>query len=116
MCHDLCGDWRLEQSFTPVATPTGNAITERVILTMKTELIWARDWESAQELREALETWRLIYNHRRPHESHVPHISQAFSPNLSAASVRTCGDLMFDEPDGFALPAAQEGLELSLVS
>jgi putative transposase len=69
VCHTLCGDWRLEQSFTPVATPTGNAITERVILTLKTELIWARDWESAQELREALEAWRIIYNHRRPHES-----------------------------------------------
>ena len=30
VCRDLCEDWHLEQSFTPVATPTGNAITERV--------------------------------------------------------------------------------------
>lgn len=88
VCHDLCEEWNLEQSFTPVATPTGNAITERVILTMKTELIWARDWESAQELREALEAWRTIYNNRRPHESldwQTP--AQKRAANLEAATV-----------------------------
>lgn len=68
-CSDLCLEWNLEQSFTPVGRPTGNAITERVILTMKTEVIWAQDWESADELRRALEAWRHWYNHRRPHEA-----------------------------------------------
>ena len=55
---------------------------------MKTELIWARDWESAQELREALEAWRLICNHRRPHESldwKTP--AQKRAENLEAAKV-----------------------------
>ena len=55
---------------------------------MKTELIWARDWESAQELREALEVWRHIYNHRRPHESldwRTP--AQKRAANLEAATV-----------------------------
>ena len=59
-----------------------------MILTMKAELIWARDRESAQELREALEAWRLIYNHRRPHESlgwMTP--AQKRAENLEAATV-----------------------------
>ena len=46
------------------------------------------DRESAQELREALEAWRLIYNHRRPHESPgwmTP--AQKRAENLEAATV-----------------------------
>ena len=69
VCFDLSLEWNFEQSFTLVGQPTGNAITERVILTMKTEVIWAQDWESAEELRQALEAWRHRYNHRRPHEA-----------------------------------------------
>lgn len=87
VCHAMCQEWGLQQSFAPVGRPTGNAITERVILTMKAELIWARDWESAQELREALEARRLIYNHRRPHESlgcKTP--AQKRAENLAAAT------------------------------
>jgi putative transposase len=87
VCHAMCQEWGLQQSFAPVGRPTGNAITERVILTMKAELIWARDWESAQELREALEAWRLIHNHRRPHESlgwKTP--AQKRAENLAAAT------------------------------
>ena len=49
--------------------PHPNAIAERFILTMKVEVIWAQDWESAEELRQALDAWRLLYNHERPHES-----------------------------------------------
>jgi putative transposase len=88
VCHTLCEDWRVEQSFSIVGRPTCNAITERVILTMKTELIWARDWESAAELREALEAWRITYNNLRPHESlgwMTP--AQQRAENLGAATV-----------------------------
>jgi putative transposase len=69
VCHALCEEWSVEQRLAPVGRPTGNAITERVILAMEAELIWARDWESAQELRDALGAWRLNYRQRRPHES-----------------------------------------------
>lgn len=87
VCHALCTEWGVEQTFAPVGRPTGNAITERVILTMKAELIWARDWESAQELREALEAWLQRYNHQRPHESlgwMTP--AQKRAENLAAAT------------------------------
>ena len=49
--------------------PTGNAVAERVIRTMKEEVIWLRDWDSADELREALLAWQVRYNTRRPHQA-----------------------------------------------
>jgi putative transposase len=68
-CRDLCDHWRVEHTFAPVGRPTGNAVAERFILTLKTELIWTRDWESAAELRAALEVWAVEYNERRPHQA-----------------------------------------------
>jgi len=52
-----------------VGRPTGNAVAERIIQTMKIELLWTRDWENLEELRVALEQWRLFYNTERPHEA-----------------------------------------------
>ena len=48
---------------------TGNAVVERFIQTLKGELIWTRDWASADELREAIAQWLQEYNHVRPHEA-----------------------------------------------
>lgn len=67
--HLLCVQWHVEHTFAPVGRPTGNAPAERFIETMKIEVIWARDWESADELRAALEAWLVKYNHERPHQS-----------------------------------------------
>jgi putative transposase len=66
---ELCRRWRLDQTLAPVGRPTGNAIAERFIETMKVEVIWTRDWESAAELDAALQAWLLKYNHERPHQS-----------------------------------------------
>jgi putative transposase len=68
-CRDLCQAWRVDHTFAPVGRPTGNAVAERLILTMKTELIWTRDWESTAELRTALAAWVVEYNERRPHQA-----------------------------------------------
>jgi putative transposase len=68
-CRELCRDWRVEHTFAPVGRPTGNAVAERLILTMKTELIWTRDWESVDELYTALASWVAEYNERRPHQA-----------------------------------------------
>lgn len=68
-CQDRCRDGHLEPRFAPVGRPTGDAITQRVILTMKVECIGAQDGGSAEELRQALDAWRHKDNHRRPHES-----------------------------------------------
>lgn len=68
-CEELCQEWRIEHTFAPVGRPTGNAVVERLILTLKQELIWTQDWVSIAELREALATWVTNYNHHRPHQA-----------------------------------------------
>ena len=68
-CHALGILWRLDHTFAPVGRPTGNAVAERFILTMKSELIWTRDWESAAELRQALSEWLDEYHNERPHQA-----------------------------------------------
>jgi hypothetical protein len=45
------------------------ALAERFIRTMKEELVWLQDWESADELRVAIARWLDGYNHRRPHQA-----------------------------------------------
>jgi putative transposase len=42
---------------------------ERFIRTLKEELIWLRDWNSAEELRAAVATWLDHYHHHRPHQA-----------------------------------------------
>jgi transposase InsO family protein len=87
-CEALCQQWRLSHTFAPVGRPTGNAVAERVILTIKLELIWARDWESADELRQALTGWMQTYNAARPHQAlawATPHERRA--QNLSDRTV-----------------------------
>lgn len=68
-CAALCDRWGLEHTYAPVGRPTGNAVVERFIRTMKEEVIWLRDWDSAEELRAALEAWLVRYNTRRPHQA-----------------------------------------------
>ncbi len=68
-CDALCTAWGVEHRFSAVGRPTGNAIAERVILTIKSELIWTRDWKSLSELREAVRDWMVHYNEQRPHEA-----------------------------------------------
>lgn len=68
-CADLVKRWRLLHTFAPVGRPTGNAVAERVIRTMKEEVVWLRDWETAEELRAALVAWQHRYNTQRPHQA-----------------------------------------------
>lgn len=68
-CKALVDEWHLEHTFAPVGRPTGNAVIERLIRTMKEEVIWLRDWNSAAEMREALHAWMARYNTERPHQA-----------------------------------------------
>lgn len=65
----LLDTWGVLHTFAPVGRPTGNAVVERLIRTMKEEVVWLRDWKSAAELRAALEEWMHRYNTRRPHQA-----------------------------------------------
>jgi len=44
----LCKSWGVAHTFAPVGRPTWNAVAERVIQTLKVELLWTRDWESLE--------------------------------------------------------------------
>jgi len=68
-CESLCKAWRLDHTFAPVGRPTGNAVAERFIQTLKVELVWTRDWQSLEELRDAVEQWLRVYNEARPHQA-----------------------------------------------
>lgn len=68
-CDELCTRWNLLHTFAPVGRPTGNAVVERFIRTLKEELIWLRDWDSADELRLAVASWLRHYNGKRPHQA-----------------------------------------------
>jgi transposase InsO family protein len=68
-CADLCDEWHVLHTYAPVGRPTGNAVVERVIRTLKEEVVWLRDWDSIDELRAALAAWVVRYNERRPHQA-----------------------------------------------
>lgn len=68
-CAALVERWGLVHTFAPVGRPTGNAVAERVIRTMKEEVVWLRDWDSAGELRASLLAWQHRYNTSRPHQA-----------------------------------------------
>jgi len=65
----LCKSWGVEHTFAPVGRPTGNAVAERVIQTLKVELLWTRDWESLEEVEQAVREWVTRYNTARPHQA-----------------------------------------------
>ncbi|MER3424757.1 MAG: hypothetical protein C4293_17605 [Nitrospiraceae bacterium] len=52
----------ITQAFTSSNTPKGNADTERLMRTLKEELLWLRDRTSAVALEQALAAWVEWYN------------------------------------------------------
>ena len=64
-CHTL----GVVQAFTSDHNPEGNADTERLMRTLKEELLWLREWTSPLELERALATWIEWYNTRYLHSS-----------------------------------------------
>ncbi|WP_245523372.1 IS3 family transposase [Spirochaeta thermophila] len=59
----------IEQVFTSYNNPKGNADTERMIRTMKEELLWLREWEHVGELEEAVRGWAEEYNQHYVHSA-----------------------------------------------
>lgn len=68
-CRALLGRWGVEQTFSPVGRPTGNAVVERLHRTLKEEVIWLQDWEDAAEVERAVRAWVQTYNEARPHQA-----------------------------------------------
>ena len=66
---DECKAININQVYTSFNKPKGNADTERVIRTIKEDLIWPKEWASYLELEAALEKWVKNYNEDFPHMS-----------------------------------------------
>lgn len=64
-----CQHLDIAQAFTSYNNPKGNADTERVIRTLKEDLLWLREWTSARELEKALAAWIEWYNTRYFHST-----------------------------------------------
>ena len=64
-----CKTLNIHQIFTSFSNPKGNADTERVIRTIKEDLVWPNEWESIHQLRDRLTEWIRDYNNDYPHSS-----------------------------------------------
>ena len=64
-----CATLGITQAFTSYNNPKGNADTERLMRTLKEELLWLREWTSALELERALAAWVDWYNTRYLHSA-----------------------------------------------
>jgi transposase InsO family protein len=60
----------IEQVFTNYDNPKGNAETERLMRTIKEELLWLREFTSLEEARTAIHHWITVeYNERYVHSA-----------------------------------------------
>ncbi len=64
-----CNVLEIKQIFASYDNPKGNADTERVIRTIKEDMIWPNDFETPFELQAALDNWVMDYNTDYPHSS-----------------------------------------------
>lgn len=60
----------IESSPSFVRTPEGNGCAERVIRTLKEQLLWVRSFATVEELRLALLAWAELYNREWMIERH----------------------------------------------
>jgi putative transposase len=64
-----CAALRLKQIFTCYNNPKGNADTERVMRTIKEDLVWTHDFQTPEGFAAALEKWVIAYNTDYPHSA-----------------------------------------------
>lgn len=67
--RDLCKEWKVDHTFAPIGRPTGNAVAERFIRTLKEEVLWLHDFDTVEDVRRAVEAWIPTYNEKRPHQA-----------------------------------------------
>jgi transposase InsO family protein len=64
-----CSCLNIKQIFTTWNNSKGNADTERVMRTIKEDLVWTHDWKSPFDFEAALVKWMEDYNEDFPHQS-----------------------------------------------
>jgi len=65
-----CNHLGVKQIFTSYNNPKGNAETERMMRTLKEELIWLREWSNHHEVEEAIKQWIQSYNESYLHSAY----------------------------------------------
>jgi transposase InsO family protein len=60
----------IESSPSFVRAPEGNGCAERIIRTLKEQLLWVRNFDTVEELRVALLAWQKLYNEQWMIERH----------------------------------------------
>lgn len=64
-----CSVMGLKQIFTSWNNPKGNSDTERVMRTIKEDLVWPYEWDNPFEFEIALDKWIGRYNLDFPHQT-----------------------------------------------
>lgn len=64
-----CSVMEIKQIFTSYNNPKGNAETERVIRTIKEDLVWIKEFYCPFEFEQALKRWIEDYNTDYPHSA-----------------------------------------------
>lgn len=64
-----CSILGIKQIFTTWSNPKGNSDTERVMRTIKEDLVWPYDWDNPFDFEIALHRWIDDYNNDFPHQS-----------------------------------------------
>ena len=64
-----CSLLGIKQIFTTWSNPKGNSDTERVLRTLKEDLVWTYDWDNPFAFAEELGRWIVRYNTDYPHQS-----------------------------------------------
>ncbi len=64
-----CSILGLKQIFTTWSNPKGNSDTERVMRTIKEDIVWPYDWDNPFNFEVALNKWIHAYNTDYPHQA-----------------------------------------------
>lgn len=64
-----CARLGVRQAFTCYNNPRGNADTERMMRTIKEELVWLREWKGETDLADAVNRWIEKYNETYLHSA-----------------------------------------------
>lgn len=64
-----CSLLGIKQIFTTWSNPKGNSDTERVMRTIKEDIVWTYDWDNPFDFEVALNKWVHSYNTDYPHQS-----------------------------------------------
>lgn len=64
-----CSLLGIKQIFTTWSNPKGNSDTERVMRTIKEDIVWGYDWDNPFEFEIALSKWINDYNTDYPNQA-----------------------------------------------